>query len=89
MAHQAQTFISGNHSITVTQIADLLGSQLDGLAQPERKSVLRILRRQARRSFEDPAMELRLWLEAMDDFDRSETFTLLQHIISRVPSPRT
>lgn len=71
-----------------SEMADILGGQLERLAQIERESVLRILRRQARRSFEDPATELRLWLAAMDEFDRCETFTLLQHIISRAPSLR-
>lgn len=89
MADQLQRVSTSKHDMDASEMADILGGQLESLAQIERESVLRILRRQARRSFEDPAMELRLWLEAMDEFDRCETFTLLQHIISRAPSPRT
>ena len=89
MADQLQRVSTSKHAMDASEMADILGGQLESLAQIERESVLRILRRQARRSFEDPATELRLWLEAMDEFDRSETFTLLQHIISRAPSLRT
>ena len=89
MADQLQRVSTSKHAMDASEMADILSGQLESLAQIERESVLRILRRQARRSFENPAMELRLWLEAMDEFDRSETYTLLQHIISRAPSLRT
>ncbi len=67
-------------------MAKVLTSQLDALDHAERDSVLRIFRRQAQRPFTDPPTELYQWLEGMDEFNRSETFTLLQHIIASAPS---
>ena len=67
-------------------MADVLASQLNALDHAERGSVLRLLRRQAQRPFTDPPTELYHWLEGMDEFNRSETFTLLQHIIASAPS---
>lgn len=64
-------------------MADVLSSQLIALDQAGRDYVLRIVRRQARRPFTDPPAEFRLWLEGMDEYNRSETFSLLQHIMAR------
>ncbi|MBM3122457.1 MAG: hypothetical protein FJZ97_09780 [Chloroflexi bacterium] len=64
-------------------MAEVLSSQLGALDQSGRDYVLRILRRQAKRPFTDPPTEFRLWLESMDEFNRSETFSLLQHVMAR------
>ena len=63
-------------------MAELLGGQLQDLDQAERDAVLRILRRQARRSFKDLAAELQLWIEGMDELDPNQAISLPQHIIS-------
>jgi len=64
-------------------MAEVLTSQLNALDQAGQDYVLRILRRQAKRPFTDPPTELYQWLEGMDEFNRSETFSLLQHIMAR------
>ncbi|MCX6070462.1 MAG: hypothetical protein NTU91_06330, partial [Chloroflexi bacterium] len=60
MADQLQRVSTSKHAMDASEMADILGGQFESLAQIERESVLRILRRQARRSLEDPATELRL-----------------------------
>jgi hypothetical protein len=74
--------------IAADAMAEVLSSQLSALDQAGRESVLRILRRQAKRPFTDPPTEFRLWLEGMDEFNRSETFSLLQHIVARAATLR-
>jgi hypothetical protein len=67
-------------------MAEVLTSELNALDQAGQESVLRIFRRQAQRPFTDTPTELYQWLEGMDEFNRSETFSLLQHIIASAPS---
>ena len=64
-------------------MAEVLTSQLNALDQAGKDYALRILCRQAKRPFTVPPTDFRLWLESMDEFNRSETFSLLQHIMAR------
>jgi hypothetical protein len=64
-------------------MAEVLTSHLNALDQAGKDYALGILRRQAKCPFTDTPTDFRLWLEGMDEFNRSETFSLLQHIMAR------